>query len=110
VTRQLVRIPAEQFAECRRSVEALDDACSFRLLPPSDHLDLDWAPAPMIRLFELAQVDARQLAALRRSLDGDTEVNEAYRDHPETVWGHPVTGLDPEAKEAARRDLAVVLW
>jgi hypothetical protein len=36
------------------------------------------------------------VVALRRGLDGDAEINPAYRDREDTVWEHPVTGLEPD--------------
>ncbi|GAA1031320.1 hypothetical protein GCM10009557_26290 [Virgisporangium ochraceum] len=96
VTQQLAKLSAAELAACRNSVEVLDLLCSFKLRPASDHLDLDWAPAPLVRSFELAHVDEPVVAALRRSLHGDEEINAAYRDHPDTVWEHPVTALEPD--------------
>ena len=97
VTQQLARLLPAQLAACRRSVDELDLLCSFKMRPRSDHLDLDWAPAPLVRAFQLAHVDDSVVVALRRSLDGDEEINAAYRDHPDTVWEHPVTALEPDA-------------
>jgi hypothetical protein len=96
VTQQLARLSTEQLALCRSSVEALDKLCSFELLTVSDYLDLDWAPAPLVRAFELAEVGTPVIDALRRGLDGDAEINPAYRDRHDTVWRHPVTALEPE--------------
>jgi hypothetical protein len=50
-----------------------------------------------VRCCEIAGVDARVVTALRRSLNGDDEVNPAYRDSPDSIWGHPVTALVPDA-------------
>ncbi|MEQ4305387.1 hypothetical protein ABNF97_29070 [Plantactinospora sp. B6F1] len=97
VTQQLARLSPEQLARCRGSVEELDRLCSFELLSSSDYLDLDWAPAPLLGVFELARVGPPILAGLRRGLGGDTEVNPAYRDRPESVSGHPVTALESDA-------------
>jgi hypothetical protein len=96
VTQQLARPSPAQLAACRSSVEELDKLCSFELLPSSDYLDLDWAPTPLIRAVELAQVSTPIVVALRRGLDGDAEINPAYRDREDTVWEHPVTGLEPD--------------
>ncbi|MGI5493352.1 hypothetical protein [Microtetraspora malaysiensis] len=94
VTQQLVRVPEPRLAGCRRSVEELHRLCSFELAPRADHLDLDWAPAPLLRACELVGVRSEYLAALRRSLEGDTEVNPAYRHYPGSIWGHPVSALE----------------
>lgn len=95
VTQQLVRIPAERLAVCRRSVEAVDEVCSFLAVSDEDQLDLNWWPSVLKRVWELAGVEARTLALLRRAVDGDDEVNPAYRDCPDTIWQHPVTALEP---------------
>ncbi|MCW2913119.1 MAG: hypothetical protein JWN52_1187 [Actinomycetia bacterium] len=95
ITQQLARVSAEQLAACRQSADELDKVCSFEL--QSDYVDLDWAGSALTRIWELAGVDARIMAALRRALHGDTEVNAAYRDHPDTVWEHPVTALESAA-------------
>lgn len=93
ITRQLARVPATQLAACRQSVEALDALCSFSSAPREDYLDLDWWPATLERAWARAGGDAR--GVLRHALDGGEEVNPAYRDHPGTVWEHPVTALEP---------------
>ena len=95
VTQQLARIPATQLAECRRSVEALDELCSFTSTPEEDYLDVNWWPVTLKRAWELTGANGRTLALLRRGVDGDDEVNPAYRDHPNTIWEHPVTALEP---------------
>ncbi|MGI8336389.1 DUF1877 family protein [Actinomadura scrupuli] len=97
ITQQIARVSEKQFAACRQSADELNRLCSFELRPQSDYADLDWAGSAMIRVCELADLDARIVAALRRALDGDAELNAAYRDHPDTVWEHPVTALDPTA-------------
>lgn len=86
VTLQLARITPAQLSECRRSIAPLDRLCSFELVPPADFLDLDWADDALIRLCEHAGGD---VAALRRAVSGDVEVNPAYRDQPYTVMEQP---------------------
>ncbi|MFJ6673240.1 hypothetical protein ACIQMJ_19190 [Actinosynnema sp. NPDC091369] len=93
VTQQLVRITAPRLTECRRSADALDELCSFRAAPREDHLDLDWWPVLLKRAWERAGVGAQ--ATMRLALDGDDEVNPSYRDHPDTIFDHPVTALEP---------------
>ncbi|MGW0516442.1 DUF1877 family protein [Crossiella sp. NPDC003009] len=106
VTQQLVRIPATRLAACRQSVAALDELCSFTSTPDEDRLELNWWPGALKRAWALTGVDARALAVLRRGFDGDEEVNPAYREHPDTIWEHPVTALEPsrvsEVAEALR--------
>jgi hypothetical protein len=96
VTQQLARLSSAQLAACRASVDVLDQLCSFELLPESDYLDLDWAPMPLVRACELAQVGMSVLTALKRGLDGDTEINPAYRYRADTVWQHPVKAITPD--------------
>ncbi|RKN22113.1 DUF1877 domain-containing protein [Micromonospora musae] len=91
VTQQLARLSADQLAACRRSAEELDNLCSFELIPSSDHLDLDWSPAPILRACEISHVTRASLTTLRRAFTGDAEINPAYREE------HPVTALEPDA-------------
>ncbi|WP_410583384.1 hypothetical protein [Amycolatopsis sp. lyj-108] len=95
VTQQLARISATRLAECRRSVDALHELCSFSSTPAEDYLDMDWWPATLKRAWALTKADGRTLARLRRCFNGEEEVNPAYRDHPDTIWEHPVTALEP---------------
>ncbi|MFG1651485.1 hypothetical protein ACGFIE_16310 [Micromonospora sp. NPDC049275] len=108
VTQQLARLSLEQLAVCRGSVEELGKLCSFELLPSSDYLDLDWAPAPLVGVFELAQVGTPILVALRRGLGGDVEINPAYRSQQDTVWEHPVAVLEPDSVAEVARLLGQV--
>ncbi|MEV5747863.1 hypothetical protein AB0L00_08595 [Actinoallomurus sp. NPDC052308] len=96
ITQQLARVSGAELDACRASVETLNLLCSFDLRPRSDHLDLDWSPEGLVRSCEVAGVDTATVAALRRSVDGDDEVNPAYRDFPYSVWSHPVTALVPD--------------
>ncbi|WP_143234779.1 hypothetical protein [Paractinoplanes atraurantiacus] len=95
VIQQLARLSSDQLDACREVVEKLDDLCSFRLLPASDHLDLDWASAPLLRAFELARFPEPAAALLRHAIGGDSEINPAYRDVPDSIFEHPVTALEP---------------
>ncbi|GAA4561070.1 hypothetical protein [Planotetraspora kaengkrachanensis] len=90
-------MPETVLVACRRSVRELHRLCSFKLAPDGDHLDLDWAPSSLIQISELSGAAPHAVAALRRALRGDAEVNPAYRDHPDTIWEHPVTALDADA-------------
>lgn len=56
---------------------------------------MDWWPSTLKRVWALTGADGRTLARLRRCFEGAEEVNPAYRDHPETIWEHPVTALEP---------------
>lgn len=97
-----------QLVACRNSADELHLLCSFTMRPRPDHLDLDWAPTPLLRAVELAHVDKPTVVALRRSLHGDGEINAAYRDHPDTVSEHPVTSLEPDAVVAVAAQLQQV--
>ncbi|WP_329428798.1 YfbM family protein [Streptosporangium sp. NBC_01495] len=94
MTQQLARISAAQLEACQQSVDELERLCSFEVAPQTDHLDLDWAPEPLLWVCALTCADDA-LAVLRRALSGDGEVNSDYRDHPGAVWGQPVTFLSP---------------
>ncbi|ONF67414.1 hypothetical protein [Amycolatopsis keratiniphila] len=108
VTQQLARIPATRLAVCRRSVDALHELCSFSSTPVEDYLDMDWWPATLKRAWALTEADDRTLARLRRCFGGEEEVNPAYRDHPGTIWEHPVTALEPpQANDVAEALRAV---
>ncbi|GGP52686.1 DUF1877 family protein [Saccharothrix coeruleofusca] len=96
VTQQLVRIPVKRLAKCRASVAQLHRVCSLRSVSRADHLDLDWWPAVLERVWERTDIAPAALPVLRRAFHGDEEVNPAYRNHPDTVWEHPVTALEPE--------------
>ena len=81
------------------------------MVPQRDYLDLDWASGPLLRVCDLTSADDA-LAALRRALGGDEEVNSAYRDHPGAVWEQPVVFLSPDAVAAvtpALREMYSVL-
>ncbi len=110
VTQQFARIPATQLVACRQSVPALDALCSFTSTPDEDYLDLNWWPIILRRAWELTGASARALAVLQRGFGGDKEVNPAYRDHPNTIWEHPVTALEPpQVGEVAEALRAVML-
>ena len=95
VTQQLARLPAEQLTACRRSADVLDALCSFTLIPKADHLDLNWWPVVLKRAWALTGAGSEALAVLGSGFDGDEEVNPSYRDHPDTIFDHPVTALEP---------------
>jgi hypothetical protein len=105
VTQQIARLTADELAECRRSLEAIDRLCSFDLRPEQDHLDLDWAPRPLEQAATRAGLPAPVIEALRRACAGGEEINPAYREVAYSVWEHPVTALEPEDV----REVAAVL-
>jgi hypothetical protein len=80
-------------SQCATSTAMLDEICSFRRLEKSEYLDLDWAPNLLKLAAVIADVDAELLAALDLATRGEGEINPAYRDVPDTVWGHPVSSL-----------------
>ncbi|MDQ3788451.1 MAG: YfbM family protein, partial [Actinomycetota bacterium] len=80
--------------------------CSFTAAPDEDHLDMGWWPAILERAWERSGADAS--AVLRHALNGGGEVNPAYRDHPDTVWEHPVTALEPPRVDEIAQALRAV--
>ncbi|GAA4395220.1 hypothetical protein [Tsukamurella soli] len=95
ITQQCARVPAGVLQACRRSTEAVDRLCSFRAVPRSDYLDLDWAGAMLVRVFELAGVDDVSVVALRLALTSRDELTPEYRDHLAVVWDPPMV-ITPE--------------
>ncbi|MDN3027301.1 DUF1877 domain-containing protein [Streptomyces sp. S.PB5] len=107
VTQQLARVPAEYLVACRTSAEAPSDADPRWDPPSADVLDLDWAPALLERVCELADLDATHLDALRRATDGDpagdTAIDVGFLDVPPydiAPFGPPPRALS--AQQAAR--------
>ncbi|MFD4459975.1 hypothetical protein [Nocardia sp. NPDC058480] len=91
LTQQFARISVEHLALCRSSAEEVDRLCSFDGAPASDYRDLDWAGSPLLRVLELAGVDADYLDTVRNALAGREELNPNYRRHPDTILAHPIT-------------------
>jgi hypothetical protein len=71
----------------------LDDLCSFRTLDSVDHLDLNWAGLMLRKVAVCSAVAADLQRGLDLSLEGDVEINPAYRDAQDTIWEHPVASL-----------------
>jgi hypothetical protein len=94
VTQNLARLTGTRLAACATSVQELDAVCSFRALDPMDYLDLDWAPRLLQRVAEASGISPNLALALNRAMEGDGEVNPAYRDAPDSIWEHPVASLD----------------
>lgn len=103
VTQQLARVSAEYLASCRmRAAESSDGDHQW---DPSaaDSLDLDWAPAMLARVCEIAGVDDSHLAALRQATDGGVMLDVGFLNaHPHAIgfFGPTPTGL--ESKEVER--------
>lgn len=93
VTQQLARLTADELAQCRSSVQMLSRLCSFQLRPRDDYLDLDWSPRPLE--LAAARIDMTLAAAIHHACTGGDEINPAYREHPGSVFEHPVRGLEP---------------
>ncbi|MEU1202923.1 DUF1877 domain-containing protein [Streptomyces sp. NPDC005813] len=86
VTQQLARISAEYLAACRQSAGESPDGDPHWDPPSADVLDLDWAPAVLERVGELAGLDDLHLDALRRATDGDTTINLGFLStHPHQI-------------------------
>lgn len=114
VTQQLARLDEPLLNEGRADVERLDEVCSFRALEMDCYVDLDWAPAVLEGVAEMEGMPDALQKSLRDALKGDNEVNPAYRDHPDTIWEHPVASLVPARVAEIARDLELLnehnLW
>lgn len=96
VTQQLARIPEGHLAACRQSAGASPDRDPHWDPPAYDVLDLDWAPALLKRVGEVAGLEEVHLDALRRATDGDTALDLGFLDtHPHAMapFGGAPTGL-----------------
>ncbi|WPO69158.1 MULTISPECIES: YfbM family protein [unclassified Streptomyces] len=97
VTQQLARIPEGYLAACRQSAAASPDGDPHWDPPAYDVLDLDWAPALLKRVGEVAGLKGSHLDALRRATDGDTALDLGFLDtHPHVIapFGGAPTSLD----------------
>jgi hypothetical protein len=106
VTQQLARLTFDDLRRCRTSVAVLDRLWSFRLGERSDYLDLDWSPRPLE--LAAAQVSTALRDAIREACSGGYEINPAYRDRHETIFEHPVRGLEPKVVRAVAA--ALLRW
>lgn len=96
VTQQLARVPAEYLAACRQSAGASTDGDPNWDPPSEDVLDLDWAPAVLERVCELAGLDNVHLDALRQATKGDSAIDlDFLNTHPHAIgpFGPPPTAL-----------------
>ncbi|WP_427164083.1 DUF1877 domain-containing protein [Streptomyces sp. C1-1] len=96
VTQQLARVPVRYLAACRRSAGTSADGDPHWDPPPADVLDLDWAPAMLQRVCELAGLDDAHLDALRQATEGDSAIELAFLNtHPHAIgpFGPPPTAL-----------------
>jgi len=103
VTQQLARVPAEYLAACRQSAGTSTDGDPHWDPPPADVLDLDWAPAMLERVCELAGLDGAHLDALRQATEGDAAIDLGFLNtHPHAIgpFGPPPTALS--AAQVAR--------
>lgn len=86
VTQQLARVPVRYLAACRRSAGTSADGDPHWDPPPADVLDLDWAPAMLQRVCELAGLDDAHLDALRQATEGDSAIELAFLNtHPHAI-------------------------
>ncbi|MGA5198272.1 DUF1877 domain-containing protein [Streptomyces exfoliatus] len=96
VTQQLARIPEGYLAACRQSAAASPDGDPHWDPLAYDVLDLDWAPALLKRVGEVAGLEEVHLDALRRATDGDTALDLRFLGtHPHAIapFGGAPTGL-----------------
>lgn len=97
VTQQLARIPEGYLAACRQAAAASPDGDPHWDPPAHDVLDLDWAPALLKRVGEVAGLEEVHRDALRRATDGDTALDLGFLNtHPHAIapFGGTPTGLD----------------
>lgn len=100
VTQQIARISAGYLADCRRSAAEPPVGDPQWDPPPWDILDLDWAPALLGRVCELAGLDGVRLDALRLATDGDTVLDLGFLNtHPHAIGPF---GPAPTALSAAQ--------
>jgi hypothetical protein len=86
VTQQLARVPERYLDACRRSAGRSPDGDPHWNPPASDVLDLDWAPALLERVGEIAGLDEVRQDALRRATNGDTALDLAFLNtHPHAI-------------------------
>ncbi|WP_327696294.1 DUF1877 domain-containing protein [Streptomyces sp. NBC_00459] len=78
VTQQLARISEECLAACRQSASASPDRDPQWDPSAYEVLDLDWAPALLKRVGEVAGLGEVHLDALRRATDGDTVLDLGF--------------------------------
>lgn len=103
VTQQLARIPEGYLAACRQAAAAPPDGDPRWDPPAYDVLDLDWAPALLKRVGEVAGLEEVHLDALRRATDGDAALDLGFLNTPPHAiapFGGVPTGLD--ASQVAR--------
>ncbi|GLV88209.1 hypothetical protein Slala03_78980 [Streptomyces lavendulae subsp. lavendulae] len=103
VTQQLARIPEGYLAACRQAAATSPDGDPRWDPPAYDVLDLDWAPALLKRVGEVAGLEEVHLDALRRATDGDTALDLGFLNTPPHAiapFGGVPTGLD--ASQVAR--------
>ncbi|MFE2151371.1 DUF1877 domain-containing protein [Streptomyces lavendulae] len=97
VTQQLARIPEGYLAACRQSAAASPDGDHLWDPPAYDVLDLDWAPALLRRVGEVAGLEEVRLDALRRATGGDAALDLGFLNTPPHAiapFGGTPTGLD----------------
>ncbi|MEE1767235.1 DUF1877 domain-containing protein [Streptomyces sp. JV185] len=100
VTQQIARISAGYLADCRRSAGESPVGDPHWDPSPWDTLDLDWAPALLGRVCELAGLDGIRLDALRQATDGDTVLDLGFLStHPHAIGPF---GPAPTALSAAQ--------
>ncbi|MFJ4832472.1 DUF1877 domain-containing protein [Streptomyces sp. NPDC088747] len=96
VTQQLARVSAEYLSACRQSAGTSTDGDPHWDPSSADVLDLDWAPAMLERVCELAGLDGVHLAALRQATEGDSVIDLGFLNtHPHAIgpFGPPPAAL-----------------
>ncbi|MFF7214223.1 DUF1877 domain-containing protein [Streptomyces sp. NPDC008238] len=110
VTQQLARVTEEFLARCRDAARESSDADPGWDPLREDVLDLDWAPATLLKVCRAAGVAAPALAALDRALNGDPAVDVAFLDHPDAVgvFGPPPAATAPAGVALVAGGLAAI--
>ncbi|MEV6211814.1 DUF1877 domain-containing protein [Kitasatospora sp. NPDC051914] len=102
VTQQLARVNAGYLAACRACAAESSDGDHRWDPPAADSLDLDWAPAMLARVCEIAGVDDSHLAALRRATDGGVALDVGFLNagpHAIGFFGPTPAALEPKEVE-----------
>ncbi|XMA36919.1 DUF1877 domain-containing protein [Streptomyces albogriseolus] len=92
VTLQLARATPDYLASCRRAAEASPNGDPEWDPPSADVLDLDWAPAPLMRVCELGGADDVHRQALWHALEGGPDVDLVFLNTPP----HEIALLGPD--------------
>ena len=83
VTQQIARLSEADLKACGSDKAILGRLISFKLCPPEDHLDLNWAPSVLRQYFGASKQRPEAELALYLSCNGARLVNPDHRDGPD---------------------------